>query len=135
METCLEKKEVLPPFDIGRFKVDMHSHLIPGIDDGSQDMDQTIAMLAKFESLGFKKVVTTPHVMMDSFPNSPEIILKGLEEVREEIKKVGINIEIEAAAEYYFDDTLMPKIKKKSCLLLETTLFLLSLHFIRLPNI
>ena len=45
----------------------MHSHLIPGIDDGAQDMDQTIAMLAKFESLGYKKVVTTPHIMTDSF--------------------------------------------------------------------
>ena len=111
-----KKKEVLPPFDLGRFKSDMHSHLIPGIDDGAQDMDQTIAMLAKFESLGYKKVVTTPHIMTDSFPNNPEIILSGLEKVRNEIKKVGINIEIEAAAEYYFDETLMPKIKNKELL-------------------
>lgn len=111
-----KKKEVLPPFDLGRFKSDMHSHLIPGIDDGSQDMDQTIAMLAKFESLGYKKVVTTPHIMTDSFPNNPEIILSGLEKVKNEIKKVGIEIEIEAAAEYYFDETLMPKIKNKELL-------------------
>ena len=111
-----KKKEVLPPFDLGRFKSDMHSHLIPGIDDGAQDMDQTIAMLAKFESLGYKKVVTTPHIMTDSFPNNPEIILSGLEKVRNEIKKVGIEIEIEAAAEYYFDETLMPKIKNKELL-------------------
>lgn len=111
-----KKKEVLPPFDLGRFKSDMHSHLIPGIDDGAQDMDQTIAMLAKFESLGYKKVVTTPHIMTDSFPNNPEIILSGLEKVKNEIKKVGIDIEIEAAAEYYFDETLMPKIKNKELL-------------------
>ena len=111
-----KNKEVLPPFDLGRFKSDMHSHLIPGIDDGAQDMDQTIAMLAKFESLGYKKVVTTPHIMTDSFPNNPEIILSGLEKVKNEIKKVGIEIEIEAAAEYYFDETLMPKIKNKELL-------------------
>ena len=111
-----KKKEVLPPFDLGRFKSDMHSHLIPGIDDGAQDMNQTIAMLAKFESLGYKKVVTTPHIMTDSFPNNPEIILSGLEKVKNEIKKVGIEIEIEAAAEYYFDETLMPKIKNKELL-------------------
>ena len=85
-----KKKEVLPPFDLGRLKSDMHSHLIPGIDDGAQNMDQTIAMLAKFESLGYKKVVTTPHIMTDSFPNTRETILTGLEEVRKEIKKVGI---------------------------------------------
>ena len=111
-----KKKEILPPFDLGRFKSDMHSHLIPGIDDGAQDMDQTIAMLAKFESLGYKKVVTTPHIMTDSFPNNPEIILSGLEKVKNEIKKVGIEIEIEAAAEYYFDETLMPNIKNKELL-------------------
>ena len=111
-----KKKEVLPPFDLGRFKTDMHSHLIPGIDDGAQDMDQTIAMLAKFQSLGYKKVVTTPHIMTDSFPNDRNTILSGLEDVRNEIKKVGIPIEIEAAAEYYFDETLMPKIKNKELL-------------------
>lgn len=111
-----KKKEVLPPFDLGRFKSDMHSHLIPGIDDGAQEMDQTIAMLAKFESLGYQKIVTTPHIMTDSFPNNPEIILSGLEKVKNEIKKVGIEIEIEAAAEYYFDETLMPKIKNKELL-------------------
>ena len=116
ISNLFKKKEVLPPFDLGRFKSDMHSHLIPGIDDGAQDMDQTIAMLAKFESLGYKKVVTTPHIMTDSFPNNPEIILSGLEKVKNEIKKVGIEIEIEAAAEYYFDETLMPKIKNKELL-------------------
>jgi tyrosine-protein phosphatase YwqE len=51
-------------------------------------MDQTIAMLAKFENLGYKKVITTPHIMSDSFPNTPEIILGGLEKVREEIKSL-----------------------------------------------
>jgi tyrosine-protein phosphatase YwqE len=111
-----KKKEVLPPFDLSNFKVDMHSHLIPGIDDGSQSMDQTIALLAKFQSLGYKKVITTPHIMSDSYPNTPEIIRSGLEEVRKAIKEVGLTIQIEAAAEYYFDETFMPKIKNKELL-------------------
>ena len=111
-----KKKEVLPPFDLGRLKVDMHSHLIPGIDDGAQDMDQSIAMLAKFQNLGYKKVVTTPHVMTDSFPNTSETILNGLAALRAEAKSVGLTIEIEAAAEYYFDETLMPKIANKELL-------------------
>lgn len=111
-----KKQEKLEPFDIGRLKVDIHSHLIPGIDDGAQDMDQAIAMLAKFERLGFKKVVTTPHVMTDSFPNTNKIILDGLEALRVEAKKSGLKIEIDAAAEYYFDETLMPKISNKELL-------------------
>jgi protein-tyrosine phosphatase len=124
-----KKKEVLQPFDLSRFKVDIHSHLIPGIDDGSQTMDETIAMLAKFQSLGYKKVITTPHVMSDSFPNTSENILAGLEDVREEIKKVGLTIEIEAAAEYYFDETFVAKIKAKDLLTFGDNYVLLEFAF------
>ena len=111
-----KKKETLPPFNLGTIAIDIHSHLIPGIDDGSQSMDHTIAMLTKFKELGYKKVITTPHIMSDGFPNTPEIILNGLNAVREEISRIGLDIEIEAAAEYYFDETLIPKIKNKELL-------------------
>ena len=95
----------------------MHSHLIPGIDDGSQSMDETIAMLAKFESLGYKKVITTPHIMSDFYRNTPEIILGGLAEVQQTAKDLNLKIEIEAAAEYYFDETLLEKLEKNEKLL------------------
>jgi tyrosine-protein phosphatase YwqE len=124
-----KKKEVLQPFDLSRFKVDIHSHLIPGIDDGSQTMDETIAMLTKFQSLGYKKVITTPHVMSDSFPNTTENILAGLEDVRAELKKVGLTIEIEAAAEYYFDETFIAKIKTKDLLTFGDNYVLLEFAF------
>lgn len=112
-----KKEEVLPPMDLSPFMVDMHSHLIPGIDDGSKSMEDSIAMLAKFEHFGYKKVITTPHIMSDYYKNTPEIILSGLEEVRKAIKEHNLNIEIEAAAEYYFDESLMDKLKNKEKLL------------------
>lgn len=112
-----KKKEVLAPISLGGFKVDMHSHLIPGIDDGSQSMDETIAMLAKFESLGFEKVITTPHIMSDFYRNTPEIILGGLENVRKTAKELNLNIKIEAAAEYYFDETLIERLENDEKLL------------------
>ncbi|MFN5846270.1 MAG: CpsB/CapC family capsule biosynthesis tyrosine phosphatase, partial [Flavobacteriia bacterium] len=111
-----ERKSQLQPFDLSLFRADMHSHLIPGIDDGSRSMDETIAMLAKFESLGFKKVVTTPHIMNEVYPNTPQIILEGLEHVRQTALGLGIDIEIEAAAEYYFDDSLVKAVKEASIL-------------------
>ena len=111
-----KREEELPDFEISSIKTDMHSHLIPGIDDGSQTMDETIAMLAKFESLGYSKVITTPHIMSDSYPNTPEIILAGLEKVRNEMHQLGMKIQLEAAAEYYFDETLIPLIKNKKLL-------------------
>ncbi|TNE75368.1 MAG: capsular biosynthesis protein [Bacteroidetes bacterium] len=105
------KKKVLPPFDLALIGVDMHSHLIPAIDDGSKSMEQTLVMLAKFESMGFRKVITTPHIISDTYKNTPENILSGLNAVREAATNLGLTIEIEAAAEYYYDETLLQKLK------------------------
>ncbi len=126
LNRLFRKKETpLPPADWSVLKADMHSHLIPAIDDGSKNMDQTIAMLAKFESLGYKKVVTTPHVMSDYYKNTPEIILGGLKEVQETAKKLGLKIQIEAAAEYYFDDAFIKSLQNKEQLLTFGDRFLL----------
>jgi protein-tyrosine phosphatase len=116
LSNLFSKKEPLTPVDLSTLKTDMHSHLIPGIDDGSQSMDETIAMLVKFKELGYKKVITTPHIMSDFYKNTPEIILAGLEEVRKEVKRINLDIIIEAAAEYYYDETLAPILDAKQFL-------------------
>jgi hypothetical protein len=79
-------------------------------------MDHSIAMLNKFAQLGYRKVITTPHILGEVHPNTPEIILNGLAEVQKELKALNIPIEIEAAAEYYCDESLLPKIKAKNIL-------------------
>jgi tyrosine-protein phosphatase YwqE len=98
-----KKKPPLPPADISVLKVDMHSHFIPGIDDGSSSIEESLAMLREMSALGYRKVVTTPHVMSDGYKNTPEIILGGLEKLRKAVQEAQIPIEVEAAAEYYFD--------------------------------
>lgn len=125
------KKPELADFDLSVFGVDMHSHLIPGIDDGSKSMDQTIAMLVKFQSLGYQKVITTPHVMSDYYRNTPQMILRGLEDVRSTAKELNLEIQIDAAAEYYFDETLLERLEKKEELLTfgdKQLLFEFSMH-------
>ena len=81
------KKEVIEPISLDFLNNDIHSHLIPGIDDGSPDMETTMVLLEKFIDLGFKKVITTPHIMSDYYKNTPDIILNGLDKVRKEIHK------------------------------------------------
>jgi protein-tyrosine phosphatase len=115
-KSLFSKKEKAAPFDLSCLIADMHSHLIPGIDDGSKTMDETLAMLAKFEVLGYSKIITTPHIMAEVYPNTTEIILSGLEKVRNAAKEIGISLEIEAAAEYYFDQSLIEKIQHKNVL-------------------
>ncbi len=85
-------------------KVDLHSHLIPGIDDGSGSMEESLNLLKGMEALGYEKVITTPHIMFDAYKNTPKIINDGLNSLREAAKSEGINVEIEAAAEYYLDE-------------------------------
>ena len=65
-------------------KVDIHSHLIPNIDDGSSKMEETILIIQKLVSLGFRKSITTPHIMTDMYKNTPETIMSGLEKVKQE---------------------------------------------------
>jgi protein-tyrosine phosphatase len=110
--SLFSKKEKLGPADLSVLKVDMHSHLIPGIDDGSKSLDDTIGMLTKFKELGYSKIITTPHIMSDFYKNTPETILGGLEEVRKEVNRINLGIEIEAAAEYFYDETFVERLAK-----------------------
>lgn len=95
---------------------DMHSHLLPGIDDGAPTMDHTIGMLRKFEALGYRKLILTPHVMSGVYDNTSEIILGKLEEVRTVSRELGLNLQLEASAEYFFDETLFERIRKNDLL-------------------
>ena len=86
--------------------VDLHSHLIPGIDDGSKSMEKSIEMVQGFHSLGFEKLITTPHIH-PNYPNSPTIIRQGLAKLKKATLDSKLAIEIEAAAEYYVDDAFL----------------------------
>lgn len=116
LQSLFGPKKRKQPYNLSVLEVDMHSHLIPGIDDGAPTMEHSIAMLNKFAQLGYRKVITTPHILGEVHPNTPEIIRDGLAQVQAEIKKLDIPIELEAAAEYYCDETLLPKIKAKNIL-------------------
>ena len=101
------------PADLSVLKADMHSHFIPGIDDGAKTMEDSLEMLMEMHALGYRKVITTPHIMSDGYKNTPEIILSGLDKLKKAVKEAGIDIEVEAAAEYYFDLILKKAFRKK----------------------
>lgn len=124
----------LDPIDLSVFKSDIHSHLIPGIDDGSPNMEASIKMVKKFVDLGYKKIVTTPHVMCDYYQNTPDKILKGLDELREELQKQNVKIDISAAAEYNLDDGLQALIDKKEILTFGDKHVLFELPFMQEPR-
>lgn len=128
------KKRILDPIDLSVLKVDMHSHLIPGIDDGSPDMRTTVDLLRHFEGLGYKKVITTPHIMSDYYRNSSDTIRRGRDNVREAISKYNINLEFEAAAEYYLDEHFDALIEADDLLTFGNNHVLFELAFMSEPD-
>lgn len=93
--------------------VDIHSHLLPGLDDGVKSIEESMYILNILQKIGYQKVITTPHVMHDHYPNSSEDIISRLYEVRKALKSHKINIKIDAAAEYYLDEIFIDKLMKK----------------------
>lgn len=97
-------------------------------------MDESVSLIKEFERLGYKKVITTPHIITDSFRNTPEKILNGLEQVRVALKTENIQIEIEAAAEYYVDFDFSRKIEEEKLLSFGKDYLLFEISFINLPD-
>ncbi len=112
-----EEKEV-DPIDLSLIGVDMHSHLLPGIDDGAQNLEDSISLIQHLQELGYRRFITTPHIYRDIYPNTPQTILPKLELVRKELVERNINVELHAAAEYFCDEAFEQYIEEKSLLTL-----------------
>jgi protein-tyrosine phosphatase len=122
------------PVDLASLKVDMHSHFIPGIDDGAKTMKDSIEMITTMAELGYRKVITTPHIMGDFYRNTPEIINTGLEQVRRSLKEAGVDIEVEAAAEYYLDYELEKKLDSERLLTFGNNYLLFEVSYMNSPD-
>ncbi len=130
-----KKEPDYPPVtDFSSVVTDIHSHLIPGIDDGVKSMEESLEMIRQFSELGFKRLITTPHVMSDYYKNTSEIILGGVEQVREAVKTAGIKMQIDAAAEYYVDEYFLTKMKNERLLALDDKYLLFELSYINPPD-
>jgi protein-tyrosine phosphatase len=97
--------------------VDIHSHLLPGLDDGVKDFAEAETIIRHFATLGYRKLVTTPHVMSDAFRNTTQGIQESLRKLNHYLSDHGVDIVIEAAAEYYLDESLMQSVHANEPLL------------------
>ena len=83
--------------------VDMHNHILPGIDDGAKNVAESIMLLKGFSEFGVTNFVATPHIMHNYYPNTPETIQNSLDELQSGIDKTDLVVEITAAAEHMID--------------------------------
>ncbi|MBO9674590.1 MAG: capsular biosynthesis protein [Sphingobacteriaceae bacterium] len=129
-----KKKKIAPEFNFSGIKTDMHSHIIPGIDDGAQNLKDALLLAQKFKALGYQKLVATPHIMADYFRNTPDTINRGLDILRKGLEENEIGLAVDAAAEYYLDETLEKKIRQKEVLTFGENYLLFELSYINPPQ-
>jgi tyrosine-protein phosphatase YwqE len=130
-----KKKEVnkAAGFDYSTVVTDMHSHVLPGIDDGAQNVEESIFLIKKMMALGIKKIIATPHVMIDYYRNDADSIGNALTTLKAALKEQNIEIEISAAAEHYFDETFEKRIEERKAFTMGDNYVLFELSFVTQP--
>lgn len=106
-----------PKAVINPLKVDLHSHLLATLDDGVKTHAEAVEIVQQFYQLGFTKLITTPHIMSDTYRNTPATILDKFQEFKQEVTAAGIPVQLDVAAEYYLDETVLAILDSDSQLL------------------
>jgi tyrosine-protein phosphatase YwqE len=114
-------------------RIDMHSHLIPGIDDGAKTLEESLHFIKELAELGYEKLYTTPHIYHDLYPNDRTSILEKLQTLKAEVQNQAIPIEIHAAAEYFMDDHFEELLNRKELLVLKDNIVLVEMSFMAPP--
>jgi tyrosine-protein phosphatase YwqE len=127
-----KKKETAK--DVDRLRIDIHSHLLPRLDDGVQSYEESEDIILHFQNLGYRKLITTPHVMSDSYKNTPDRILSRLAKLRLYLERQEIDMEIDAAAEYYLDESVFRMVENdQKMLTFGRNLLLFETNFLNEP--
>ncbi|HPR56785.1 MAG TPA: capsular biosynthesis protein [Bacteroidales bacterium] len=117
------------PVDLSILKTDMHSHLIPKVDDGSDSLETSVGLIKGMTELGYSRIITTPHIQGEFYKNSAATILPGLEQLKRELAKQHVSVQIEAAAEYLIDEKFGEKIKNRDLLTFSNNYLLVEMSF------
>ncbi|MCB9036051.1 MAG: hypothetical protein H6557_05460 [Lewinellaceae bacterium] len=131
MFNILKRKPKLPDYSF--LGVDLHSHLLPGIDDGARSIGHSLALIEMLHNLGFHTLITTPHVMAEMYTNNPEIINYKHQEVLAALKEKEADVKLHAAAEYLMDEGFGDKIESGRLLTLPGKRVLVEMSFFAAP--
>lgn len=90
---------------------DCHCHVIPGVDDGSRSIEESLQMLELLADAGAKTVVATPHIFPGRFPNEPEPLRRAFEALVRARDEAGLEVQLELGAEHYLDDSMLARVE------------------------
>lgn len=97
-------------------KLDFHSHILPGLDDGATDIEDAVAMVSAMKDWGFERITCTPHIT-NKFRNTPETIKRAFEELQEALYVRNIEVDMRMSAEYRLVPETWPEVLEKNWLM------------------
>ena len=115
------------------FTTDLHSHLIPFIDDGAKSLEETLDLLKQYREIGIKKLITTPHIMSHRYLNTKEGILEAHNQLISVLQQHNIDIDLQVAAEYYYDEHFFDLIQSNELLSFSDNYILFELSYYTAP--
>ncbi len=97
-------------------KIDIHSHIIPAIDDGPKRMEEAVGLAASMAAWGLERITCTPHIMR-LFPNTPDRIRRAFDGFQEAMELSGCPVELRLSAEYRLNPELWNEVLEKNWLM------------------
>lgn len=112
-ERWLRGPERVEPFSIGRaLEVDVHSHLVPGVDDGAQSLGESLKLLDQMVALGYRGAVLTPHIYPGLYPNSAATLRPAFQQLVAAAREKWPEFQLHLAAEYFADAEFLDTVRK-----------------------
>ncbi|WP_289662487.1 tyrosine-protein phosphatase [Flavobacterium panacagri] len=118
---------------LGSDYVDIHSHLLPGIDDGAKDIEKTKKLIKSFQKLGISQFITTPHISHYIWNNSEQKIIQKHDDTQSLLKEENFHLPFKTAAEYFMDDWFENHLKTEKLLTLKDNYVLVEMSYINAP--
>jgi tyrosine-protein phosphatase YwqE len=113
--------------------VDIHSHLLPGIDDGARTFEDTLGLVQALQGFGVSQFVTTPHTMHNVWDSTKEGILALKDQTVLELKNNGVIVPFRAASEYLMDDEFVRLFQTDELLTLKDNYVLVEMSYMNAP--
>ncbi|MBU2975940.1 tyrosine-protein phosphatase [Zobellia sp. B3R18] len=114
--------------------IDIHNHLLPGIDDGAKTVDDSIALIKALAELGITHFVATPHIMSNYYPNTKETINASLTELKNALLQNDLkDISIEASAEHMIDDIFENLLESDGVMPMKKNYLLVEMSYLQPP--
>jgi protein-tyrosine phosphatase len=113
--------------------IDIHSHLLPGIDDGAKNFADTLQLTRALQGFGVTEIITTPHIIQHVWDNTPEQIISNKNDTVLQLEKNNLKLPFQAAAEYLMDDQFVRLFESHDLLTLKDNYVLVEMSYINAP--